>query len=118
MKYKFLNKLNLKELEELNLVINNPNNIDDLVVELNEIKKLKENNPNNLICLDQRWFSQDSYKLLVDNGIVTVDDLVNCDVSALKGIDAITSEEINWGKKFYDFSNVTYNEKECKKLKK
>lgn len=115
MKCNFLSKLNLKELEELSLIISDYNNINEIISEINKLKMLKKN-VNSIIPIEKAWFSQESYNILVNNGIFTAEDLVNCDVHSLKGIGVITGEEISWGKKFYDFSNVNADEKESKKL--
>lgn len=115
MKYNFLNKLNSKDLNELRSIISNPSKVGEMIFELDNLMELKAN-ANNMITIEETWFSPESYSILANNGIFTAEDLVNCDVHSLKGIGVITGEEISWGKKFYDFSNVNADEKESKKL--
>lgn len=118
MKYKFLEKFDLNELNELKLIVNNTDRVAGLIMEINKLIMINSTNINNLILLNQLCFSEDSKKIFLENGISTVQDLICCDISSLKGIDSITKEEISWGKDFYDFSNVSFVKKKCERSKK
>ncbi len=104
-----LRKLSVDELMVLKEELVTINGVNKLKRDINHIineEKINSRNSNNQILLTDLWFSIDTRKILEFNNIKTVEDLQNCSISSLEGINLITKEELNWAKMTYNFSHM------------
>ena len=104
-----LRKLSVDELMILKEELVTINGVNKLKRDINHIineEKINSRNSNNQILLTDLWFSIDTRKILEFNNIKTVEDLQNCSISSLEGINQITKEELNWAKMTYNFSHM------------
>lgn len=104
-----LRKLSVDELMILKEELVTINGVNKLKRDINHIineEKINSRNSNSQILLTDLWFSIDIRKILEFNNIKTVEDLQNCSISSLEGINQITKEELNWAKMTYNFSHM------------
>lgn len=107
-----LEDLTIEELYSLKEIISKVDSITDLneLIDKEIDRKSKMvNNLNSFISIDDLGLSIECYKILKFNNVESVSDLINLDTSTLFGVDSSIKKEIEWAKKFFDYSNVNAN---------
>lgn len=101
----FLETVPIEILDKLNSNIKNRTKRNVL---LKMIRKeiTSKTSTNSLIDINKDWFSLPLYNILKEENIKTVDELQKLDMSKLKKLDKITTEELLWTKKTYNFSHL------------
>lgn len=103
----FLETLPIEVLNKLNNNIKNQTKRNMLLKMIREeIIRKSKTSANSLIDINKDWFSLPLYNMLKEENIKTVDELQKLDISKLKKLDKITTEELLWTKKTYNFSHL------------
>jgi hypothetical protein len=105
-------------LEELNILLDvacREKSIDSLVEDiLLTIKSKEDINKSNLnVSFDLKMFiqlnifSKDEMNILVINGITNLQELIDCNLKTLKGINSTYLEKLDWARNFYDMRDMS-----------
>ena len=113
--------LNLDELIKIRKIVSQYTNmgelIHDLDITISNRKKKKKKSLNTrfdiMLMIELKILEPDEINVLLNNKIYNLQDLLDCDLDLLKGIDNSIKERLEWKRNFYNMNSL----EEIKKTK-